>query len=116
MPRGTIVDQKTKLEVAKAVKAGSMTAEAAAKKCDVTPITVRKWMRGDDIGPRGANGNGHSSGKPQRSAGDAAQREAIAYLRHARDEINDELRDGRIKKLSQAHLLTLLALEALGGS
>ena len=41
--------------------------------------------------------------------------DAIIYLRYARDAMNKELREGKIKKLSKSNLLSLLALDVLSG-
>lgn len=119
MPRGTIVKYQDKLDAVAAINSGSVTLPAAAKKLGVAPDTVTKWVNGKDLGSPDGRKRGKNKAAAALSNGHAAelaQREAIAYLRHARDEINAELRDGRIKKLNQSHLLALLALEALGGS
>ncbi len=48
-----------------------------------------------------------------RVPGGAKPSSALVYLKHARAAMNKQLRNGEIKEFSQAHLLTLLALNVL---
>ena len=42
-------------------------------------------------------------------------RDAIIYLQHAQTAMNNELKQGKVKKLTKSNLLALLALQSLLG-
>jgi len=49
--------------------------------------------------------------KPPQSTGDV--KSAIVYLNHAKEEMTNELKTGKLKKLSKSNLYALLALDSL---
>jgi transposase-like protein len=56
-----------------------------------------------------------NSTKQPKQPKDTSLKAVENYLSHARDAINKDLRTGVVKKLSRAHLLTLLAFNELTG-
>lgn len=104
------------------------TVTEAAREVNQKPATVNYWktardkVRGVAVSARprinGAipmplesfgNGTGRAAGI--NTAGELA--DALIYLRHAEREIMEMVRDRKISRPDQAHLLTLLALGAL---
>lgn len=89
-----------------------------SRQLKVSPQTVHYWVKAakqsgrvlsppDVVQPR-------EQPKPANGIGSGgAMTDALIYLRHAEKEIMDMVREGKISRPDQAHLLTLLALGAL---
>lgn len=84
-----------------------------AREFKLNPQTVYYWKSGK--GKR--NGTLIPAGKPVTRVngigGGGEMQDALIYLRHAEREIMDMVKEGKIARPDQAHLLTLLALGAL---
>lgn len=80
--------------------------ESLAEKYRLPKSMVYYWI--SKLGA--ARGKGNTGA---RGANPHASKDALVYLKHAKVHINTALRDGRLKEMDQAHLLTLLALQTL---
>ena len=98
--------------------ASGMRIVDVAAKLGVPVATVAYWRKAANIAPRlrvpATADAGVAPIKSANGIGSAgAITDALIYLRHAEKEIMDMVRDGKITRPDQAHLLTLLALGAL---
>ena len=115
----TKLDQRTQYPIelkqrAVAMMNTGMKAVDVAKELGIDGYLVNYWHRkgiSRGAGQLGANLPTVQTTKPVNGiGGGGAITDALIYLRHAEREIMDMVRDGKIARPDQAHLLTLLAL------
>lgn len=110
------MSKKTK----KASTGRHFTAEEKAKALEMVDRGMTYKKAGEAVGSSGSSVANWDKERREggivpkdRSASAQVPKDALVYLRHAKAEINKALRSGRIKEMDRAHLLTLLALDAL---
>jgi transposase-like protein len=87
---------------------GGEGAASVAAKLKIAPSMLYSWRK--------KAAKGYQKPEAKKATGSAsAHKDAIVYLRHAREDVNARLRGGTLKKMDKAHLLLLLALNVLGG-
>lgn len=94
-----------KQKVVEEFRAGA-TAKSLAAKHKIATSMVHYWAK--KFGTPGGT-------RQPRVADPYSYKDALVYLKHAKAHINASLKEGRLKEMDQAHLLTLLALQTLEG-
>jgi len=95
--------------------ASGLKPHEVSKQIKVKPATIAYWKSTNDRQRVPSTAVVQSAPMKQANGigSGGAITDALIYLRHAEKEIMDMVREGKINRPDQAHLLTLLALGAL---
>lgn len=104
----------TEFKLAVITDAKATSVPEAAAKHNVKPGRIHYWLKGKKRLEK-KNGNSKAVTLAVPKVRDNKAHDATLFLRHAKKDMLSRIRAGALSDLDRAHLLALLALDALDG-